>query len=55
MGLQGNGLTFVGNTAVVENLQANNNNMGGLIATVNTSFLGTHLRTENNIWDWDLC
>ena len=45
----GNGLTFVGNTAVVENLQANNNNMGGLIATVNTSFLGTHLHTENNI------
>jgi hypothetical protein len=46
----GDGLQFWGNVGMLENIQANNNDMRGINPNVNSSFTGTHLHTDGNGW-----
>ena len=38
------------NTVLLENIEANNNAQNGIRAYTKTSFTGTHLHTDNNVW-----
>ncbi len=46
----GDGLFIDSNTATLENIQANNNDLRGIVSYANTSFTGKHLHTETNGW-----
>ena len=44
----GDGLYIYSNTVTLENIQANNNGMRGIISYANSSFTGKHLHTDGN-------
>jgi hypothetical protein len=44
----GDGMWIIANTAILENIYANNNDMRGIKAAINTSFTGTRLFTTGN-------
>ena len=46
----GNGLFIVSNSAILENIQVNNNNQNGIYSENNLSFNGVHIHAGGNIW-----
>ncbi|NTW08114.1 MAG: hypothetical protein HGA28_00920 [Anaerolineaceae bacterium] len=46
----GDGLQFWAKVGILENIQANNNNMRGINPNVSSTFTGKHLHTDENGW-----
>ncbi len=49
-GSWGDGLYIDSNTVILENIQANNNDLRGIMSYANTSFTGKHLHADANQW-----